>query len=220
MSLRPQPWSPQESVPQHPNLSTPDAAEKGSKGKASERARKVLRAKQSFGLPVTFGEVESPATVMSCADTGSSINAISTDLAIELGLSIDLDDGDETLKIQIGSRRWISSHGKIVTACTLGSARSDSSTIGTVIHVFKRLARPGLLFGRDYIRESEMFARKLLRPISKCFAIPCVCAIGSPTRLLSYTLNQNTVTVFPDTGSEIDLISKDCRETLQIPDLA
>lgn len=153
LSLGPRPESPQEAVPQHPSFSTPDDAGKGLKWDSRQRARKVPRIKQSFGLLVTFGDLESPATGMSCADTGSSVTAISTDLAIDLGLTIELDDEDEPLKIQVGSGRWISSYGKIVTSCTMGSALSGPSTIGTVIHVFERLTRPGLFFwSRLYTR--------------------------------------------------------------------
>lgn len=66
-------------------------------------ARKVSRSKQSFGLPITFYKIEAPATVMSCADTGSNINAISADLARDLGLAIEPLIDNDPVEFQIGS---------------------------------------------------------------------------------------------------------------------
>lgn len=200
----------QQQYAQQPQAS--NATHSSSHGNKEKHVKRVRRIKSPLGLPVTFGEIASPATVMACADTGSCVNAISADLASALGLSVEPELGDEPMKTQIGSGKWITSCGKIVTACTLDSVQSNPSTIVTVIYVFKRLTRPGLIFSRGFIRESSAFARKLMRPRPGCYTVPCVRAIGDPTRLLSCNFSGQSVTVFPDTGSEIDLISQEYAE--------
>lgn len=49
-------------------------------------------------------------------------------------------------------------------------------------------------------------------PLSTCSTTPCVRTIGIPTTLLPCNFNRNTVSVLPDTGSEVDLVSKDIAE--------
>jgi hypothetical protein len=173
-------------------------------------ARKISTAKEHFGLPVTFGALESPLTFMSCPDTGSYVNAISLELASYLGLSVEFSEMELQMRTQLANGKWISSCGHIIAACTLDSLVPD--TYFTIIYVFQTLASPGLFFGKQFLEESQARARNLLRKLPWYSSIPRVRSTGSPMHLLSCSLNGIPIGVFPDTGSEVDLMSQEYAE--------
>jgi hypothetical protein len=173
-------------------------------------ARKVSTTKQHFGLPVTFGALESPVTFMSCPDTGSSVNAISQDVANHLGLVMEVNDDELDMKIQLANGKWISSCGYIIAICSLNSPAPD--TYLTIIYVFQTLTWPGLFIGKQFLEESQARARGLLRELPYTSSTPLVRSIGSPMQLLSCSLNGLPIGVVPDTGSQVDLMRQEYAE--------
>jgi hypothetical protein len=173
----------------------------------SSSARKVLAVKRRLGLPVTFLDLQSSPTIMASPDTGSSINAISVKLAVRLGLFIELGESQLSMKVQATNGNWMSSCGYIKTTCSTDDSEANSYL--SIIYVFRRLTRPGLLFGREFLEKSKASARKLLREMFRSSPIPCVRSIGTPSSLLSCSLNGKSVGAFPDSGSEVDLMSRD-----------
>jgi hypothetical protein len=173
----------------------------------SSSARKVLAVKRRFGLPVTFLDLRFSPTVMASPDTGSSVNAISIKLTVRLGLFIELGESQLAIKVQAANGNWMSSCGYTKTTCSTDGSEANSYL--SIIYVFPRLIRPGLLFGREFLEKSRASARKLLREMFGSSPIPCVRSIGTPSRLLSCSLNGKSVGAFPDSGSEVDLISQD-----------
>jgi len=181
---------------------------------AQKIARKVPTVKQRHGLPITFEGIESPATVMSCADTGSEINAISYELASLLRLDMQEHAGDDDCPkvAEMANGKSMRSCGRITAWCALETAtKADPALLLSTIYVFERLAHPFLLMGRHFLEASETLSKYTERLIKRPSAIPhipYVRSIGTPTQWLSCSLGNKPVKVFADTGAELDLVSK------------
>ncbi|KAE9976488.1 hypothetical protein EG328_002604 [Venturia inaequalis] len=142
---------------------------------------------------------------MACPDTGSSINAITIDLALQHNLFIEHGDDHLPMKVQATNGNWLSPCGHIRASCSVDGTGPYSS----IIYVFRHLTDPGLLFGRAFLDKSKAFTAKLLKEIPRWPSIPAVRSIGCPSVLLSCSLDGKSVGASPDSGSDVNLISRD-----------
>ena len=194
--------------PQEPHRGQPLV---GSRDQAKFKfAKKVSMVEERSGLPVTFQISESPFTFMSCPDTGSSVNAISLELALYFGLSIESSDDEIQKRTQLANGKWIASCGHIVVTCSLDAP--EPNTYRVIIHVFPTLARPGLFLGKQFLEETQARNRKLLRKLPHISSTPLVRSIGCPMQLLSCSLNGIPIGIVPDTGAEVNLMLHECAE--------
>lgn len=165
----------------------------------------------SLGLPITFESLESPATVMACADTGADFNAISKDLAYLLRLSIKFDKSRLVMDIKLPNGKFIKPCGYITTTCTFGvESHLATQKMPCELLVFHNLVRPGLLMGRQFLNDTEtMLANlhRLIRIPSFDFQMPCIRSITTSSQVLVCCINGKAARAVADTGSERDFMS-------------
>ena len=163
--------------------------------------------KVAQALPLAFPIPGTWRVVMSCPDSGADGNAMTVDLANELGLKIEQSPLNNR-------KKFILANGKIIEA--IGQTTSlyrfhvDGVQNSCDFWVFKTLATP-LLMGRKFLQQTKTLTRHRSRLVQcershlQAFQLR---ALGKPNIRIKCVLNGKKVLALPDTGSELDVMSQ------------
>lgn len=164
-----------------------------------------------FGLPITFESVPNPATVMAVPDTGADENIISLGLALDLGLDVELDEKYET-KLMMINKRYSQCCGLARAVCGFGTtSHLGPSGLSCVFRVSETTISP-LIMSNSFLMATQTLTKyrhRLVSLASSILRLPCVRAFGRARERLCCSLNGEVIEAFPDSGSEVDLISYD-----------
>jgi hypothetical protein len=184
--------------------------------KLQKRAHKFPVSRNRRGLPVTFEDPESPATVMCCPDTGSEINAISFELARLLRFDVDYDVDTPSMATTLANGKPHFAVGIATVDCILDSAtRNEPPNFLSTFYVFYELAEPYIYVGRGFLQLTETLSKYSERLLPRCpivQAAPLVRSIGRQHEVLECCLNGVKVQAVPDTGAEVNLMSRSFAE--------
>jgi hypothetical protein len=180
--------------------------------KSQKRAEKFAVLRNRRGLPITFDHPESPATVMSCPDTGSEVNAISFELARLLHLDVDFDVDSHSMATTLANGKPHFAVGIAMVDCILDSATNDAPpNFWSTFYVFYELVEPCIYVGRGFLQLTETLSKYSERLLPRCPMIhnaPLVRSIGRQHEVLECCVNGVEVQAAADTGAEVNLMSR------------
>jgi hypothetical protein len=167
-----------------------------------------------FDLPLLLGGQE----ILAVPDTGAQINAISVQTLKRLRGQFQSQWGSLDDVVNVANRSSTDAICQVTIHCRLAQASLVAQYYQScVFHVFSKLASGVMaIIGRAFLDEAQILTTRsyLLRErVDHLQYIPRCMSIGplksSGLRLPVY-LDSKLITAFPDTGSEIDLISRAC----------
>jgi hypothetical protein len=158
---------------------------------------------RKWDLPMILKGVE----ICACPDSGAEKNIILEETAIAIGLKDEIDDSNSEL-FTIANGKQIKSAGRVFVECAF--ARDPNVIKICVFHVFTRLVVP-LIMGAGFLRETETLSlyrnRLQERPWIASLPMRVMHIDGSKERFKCY-IDGNEVLANADTGSEMDLVSR------------
>jgi hypothetical protein len=179
-----------------------------------QRRSPFLREGRLFDLPLILGDQE----ILTVPDTGAQINAISVQTLKRLRGQFRSQWGSLDDVVNIANSSCTDAICQVTIHCRLAQASPVAQYYQScVFHVFSELALGVMaIMGRAFLDAAQILTTRsyLLRErvdhlqyIPRCMSIGPL--KGSGLRLPVY-LDSKLITAFPDTGSEIDLISRAC----------
>lgn len=165
--------------------------------------------KTRLGLPITVHTQDTLKTVLACADTGAEVNIISDDLAKALGYTqyTQLQDKKE---FALANGKIVEALGQIESICSFGVETQVTVTMTCMFYVLLKVATP-VIMGMGFLEETKTMSEhreRLVQVPRPAFQALSVCSVNRPRKLLACELDHQTVLGIPDSGSEIDLISR------------
>jgi hypothetical protein len=176
-----------------------------------QRRSPFLREGRLFDLPLLLGDQE----ILVVPDTGAQINAISVQTLKRLRGQFQSQWGSLDDVVNVANSSSTDAICQVAIHCRLAQASQYYQSC--VFHVFSELASGVMaIMGRAFLDAAQVLTTRsyLLRErVDHLQYIPRCMSIGplksSGLRLPVY-LDSKLITAFPDTGSEIDLISRAC----------
>lgn len=179
-----------------------------------QRRSPFLREGRLFDLPLLLGDQE----ILAVPDTGAQINAISVQTLKRLRGQFQSQWGSLDDAVDVANSSSTDAICQVTIHCRLTQASLVAQFYpNCVFHVFSELASGVMaIIGRAFLDAAQILTTRsyLLRErVDHLQYIPRCMSIGpfksSGLRLPVY-LDSKLITAFPDTGSEIDLISRAC----------
>jgi hypothetical protein len=178
-----------------------------------QRRSPFLREGRLFDLPLLLGDQE----ILAVPDTGAQINAISVQTLKRLRGQFQSQWGSLDDAVNVANSSSTDAICQVTIHCRLTQASLVAQFYSNcVFHVFSELASGvNAIMGRAFLDAAQILTTRsyLLRERVDHQNIPRCMSIGplksSGLRLPVY-LDSKLITAFPDTGSEIDLISRAC----------
>jgi hypothetical protein len=179
-----------------------------------QRRSPFLREGRLFDLPLLLGDQE----ILAVPDTGAQINAISVQTLKRLRGQFQSQWGSLDDVVNVANSSSTDAICQVMIHCRLAQASLVAQYYQScVFHVFSELASGIMvIMGRAFLDAAKILTTRsyLLRErVDHLQYIPRCMSIGplksSGLRLPIY-LDSKLITAFPDTGSEIDLISRAC----------
>jgi hypothetical protein len=203
-------------VPYRRDTSTLSKSPNDEKGivDVGQRRSPFLREGRLFDLPLLLGDQE----ILAVPDTGAQINAISVQTLKRLRGQFQSQWGSLDDAVNVANSSSTDAICQVTIHCRLTQASLVAQFYSNcVFHVFSELASGVMaIIGRAFLDAAQILTTRsyLLRErVDHLQYIPRCMSIGplksSGLRLPVY-LDSKLITAFPDTGSEIDLISRAC----------
>jgi hypothetical protein len=179
-----------------------------------QRRSPFFREGRLFDLPLMLGDQE----ILAVPDTGAQINAISVQTLKRLRGQFQSQWGSLDDVVNVANSSSTDAICQVMIHCRLAQASLVAQYYQScVFHVFSELASGVVaIMGRAFLDAAQILTTRsfLLRErVDHLQYIPRCMSIGplksSGLRLPVY-LDSKMITAFPDTGSEIDLISRAC----------
>jgi hypothetical protein len=179
-----------------------------------QRSSPFLREGRLFDLPLLLGDQE----ILTVPDTGAQINAISVQTLKRLRGQFQSQWGSLDDVVNFANSSSTDAICQVTIHCRFAQASLVAQYYQScVFHVFSKLASGVMaIIGREFLDAAQILTTRsyLLREsvnhlqyIPRCMSIRPLKSSG--LRLPVY-LDSKLITAFPDTGSEIDLISRAC----------
>lgn len=147
--------------------------------------------------------------VVAMTDTGSDINAITEDLAEELGATVHRRL-EHRAAIKIANGRKVQPCGRTVLSCSF--LQGFQMMLQQSFFVFQRIApEVSVIMGRKFLNETKTLSHhrdRLRERSSKAMAKRRVLQMKMPKARLACYLDASLVLACADTGSEVDLMSR------------
>ncbi|KAF2496385.1 hypothetical protein BU16DRAFT_561204 [Lophium mytilinum] len=205
----------------HPSQETRDIGVDESADQKRNRARvtehkestkinvRQSRKRQRQGLPITLEGRHGPATVMTCADSGSDINVISLELVRLLGFSID-DAAEHQLSFTMANGKSVRALGMTSANCVFSCEYHLLATIYLCwFYIFPYLPS-SIIMGDPFLDQTRTMTdhrRRLVMRTQSIPQAPCVRSLGSQKRRLHCVLENREVLAYVDSGSDLNLMS-------------
>lgn len=178
------------------------------------RKSPFLRPPKRHRLPVVVAGTRTEAI----PDTGAMVNAITEDFLNQLKAEVHPETGREDNVVQIGNDTSASALHQVSPSLGLLDDRGFAGEEQPwSFHVFRKLAAGvTLIIGRPFLNVNEIMTSRshLLREVHHKMPSPPRCmSMGPVTRSglrMRVYINTKPVMALPDTGSEVDLISRPC----------
>jgi hypothetical protein len=171
----------------------------------ASRTNPFLREGRKMELPMKFGT----KLIVAVADTGADINIIAHRLARKLRLKIHRQSEDRPL-VKVGNGQKVQGFGRVVLTCSF--TKGMPCKMRQTFYVFSKLA-PSVqaVMGRAFLDDTKTLTvhRSRLRKRAPVANLPRFMHINLPGKRLPCYLESQLVLACADTGSEIDLISRD-----------
>ncbi|KAF2822690.1 hypothetical protein CC86DRAFT_300401 [Ophiobolus disseminans] len=168
------------------------------------------RVKTRTGLPLTLNAATGPATILACADSGSEENIISLDLAQALSYEIDAS-ALQKRQFMLANGSIIEAVGAIVVECSFGLEENPAvAPMSCIFYVFMKLASP-LIMGFAFLEQTMTLSKhrhRLIKTPRPAHRPLQVYSVGRPRNQLFCYLNTLYVPAIPDSGSEINLMTR------------
>jgi hypothetical protein len=172
---------------------------------AGGRRANARRSKLRWDVPIVLKGAE----VVACPDTGSEQNILSKEVATQLGI-LDQLDSSRSGRFVLGNGRDVQSLGAVDIEFTF--AQEPEILLKCMFHVFESLIRPAIL-GGVFLRHTETLTkhrqRRLRQTPIQTSSLWQIMHIGVARERFECYVDNNLVDVRADTGSEMDLVSKD-----------
>jgi hypothetical protein len=156
---------------------------------------------------MTFDDVPYPATLIAIPDTGADINAISLRMTQKLGLDVHRT---ETMLLHLIHGMTARCCGVITLNCRFGRGSEPApERFNCVFYVFRKMASP-LIISREFLDKTETLTRhrdRLSRLTYSPMIIPVVRTLADTQQRLLCSLDGEDLEGFPDTGSDVDVMS-------------
>lgn len=169
-------------------------------------------------------------TIQATPDSGSEQNIIAKKVVTELGLSIQVEPQDQ-FEFRMGNNRVVKAVGRVEITCQFASklAEENSTNMSCWFYVFQTLITP-LIMGMAFLEETETLTKNKHRLEARYVPVRSLltCAsIDNPKRRLQCSTSLSSLGGFTDgglftmavadTGSEVDLVSRDYCERHGLP---
>jgi hypothetical protein len=176
-----------------------------------------------MNLEIIINNIE----VLAVPDTGANINALSLSTLEQLRRTVDHHDGEMT-PLRTARGAYLHALYQVMLPCYLPTPMGFLQTFHVVFHVFDKLAsNVDAIVGCEFLENAQIFTkrsyllrerRRLQAPIPTCMSIE-----ANQTRVfcrgLKLNINGAVVLASSDTGSEINLVSKDLVRAHRLPTL-
>ncbi|KAL9111145.1 MAG: hypothetical protein Q9227_004408 [Pyrenula ochraceoflavens] len=152
------------------------------------------------------------------------VNAITEEFLGQLKAEVNKELGEEDNIVQIGNDNTASALYQVSLSCRfIADTSSVSEEQSWSFHVFRNLVEGvTLILGQSFLHANEIMTTRshLLKEFdSKALSSPKCMSMGPVTRSglrMKIYINTKPVMALPDTGSELDLISRACAEEMQL----
>jgi len=165
----------------------------------------VRRSRLEWDVPLI---VSKKTEIHACPDTGSGQNILSKETAVELGVLGNLDRGGSS-KFILGNGNTVRSLG--VIDLEICFTQEPKLMFKCPFHVFERLICP-VIIGAAFLRQTETLTKHRQRRLRQIPRQPSaamqVIHVGTATERFKCYVDNALVVVHADTGSEMDLVSK------------
>ncbi|KAB5572029.1 hypothetical protein GE09DRAFT_1268445 [Coniochaeta sp. 2T2.1] len=145
--------------------------------------------------------------VTACPDSGSDDNIISHDFAMSAGFKIQVSDS-EPRRFSVANGKVVEAVGQVQAHCAF--VTEDKRIPDCIFHVFNTLAVP-VIMGMDFLRQTETLTKhtyRLVKELAPAMQSLRVNSVGKPKQSLLCRLNNYVGCARPDTGSDLDLVSR------------
>jgi hypothetical protein len=145
----------------------------------------------------------------SCLDTGSDVNIISQIVALRLGYN-SYEDVTTEESFTLATGKVIHPIGRIQPDFWIGDTpKLETFPISCNFYVFSQTAAP-IIMGMPFMELNKVMARhrpKMVEHSRSTSQALSVCSVGLPRVHMMCDIDYEFTVAFPDSGSEIDLVS-------------
>lgn len=148
------------------------------------------------------------ATVLACADTGAEVNVISAELARALGYTACEPCPGES-KLMLANGKTIQAIGVLKISCTFGIEMLPSTVLTCIFYVLLEVISP-VIMGMGFLDDTKTMTEnrdRLVRVPRSPMQTLSVRSVGKARQRLSCEISGTSVWAFPDSGSDVNLIS-------------